>query len=152
MSATSCWFFTFIIFTPFSFHGTSYTRQCVALQVMFAKFSTWCSDTKADKEEDIKGSQLAITQFKAQIEAAQAEAEQAQANIDDAVSVQEKMKADIEAITKVGDGSVTNCVSVDKTVPTLLVAVSKTQKTDCTVVVIVVVRRVRSPRTGSVSS
>lgn len=70
-------------------------------EVAFAKFSTWCSDTKADKDGDIEASKLAITQFKAQIESAQAEADQAQAAIDDAVSVQEKMKSDIEAITKV---------------------------------------------------
>jgi len=69
-------------------------------EVAFAKYNTFASDTKDQKKADIEASGVAISGFKAQIEAAQATAQEAQAAIDDAIDTQEKQKADVDAMTK----------------------------------------------------
>ncbi|CAD7930545.1 unnamed protein product [Amoebophrya sp. A25] len=69
--------------------------------VAFTAFSTWCSDTQAEKESDIKESERAIQQFQAQIVDAQERIAAATDAINEAVDTQEKMKENKKAMEKV---------------------------------------------------
>ncbi|CAD7934759.1 unnamed protein product [Amoebophrya sp. A120] len=69
--------------------------------VAFAAFNTWCSDTQAEKEADIKESERAIQQFQAQIVDAQERIAAATEAINEAVDTQEKMKENKKAMKKV---------------------------------------------------
>jgi len=69
--------------------------------VAFTAFSTWCSDTQAEKEADIKESEREIQQFQAQIVDAQERIAAATDAINEAVSTQEKMKENKKAMEKV---------------------------------------------------